>query len=60
MKTSVNYYDTKNNELNENIYQSTNGTSISNINSINKHNNSIYIVSENTLYSIDVNTFFKN
>ena len=59
-ENSVNYYDTKNNELNENIYQSTNGTSISNINSINKHANSIYIVSENTLYSIDVNTFFKN
>ena len=59
-ENSVNYYDTKNNELNENIYQSTNGTSISNLNSINKHANSIYIVSENTLYSIDVNTFFKN
>ena len=58
-ENSVNYYDTKNNELNENIYQSTNGTSISNLNSINKHANSIYIVSENTLYSIDVNTFFK-
>ena len=59
-ENSVNYYDTKNNELNENIYQSANGTSISNLNSINKHANSIYIVSENTLYSIDVNTFFKN
>ena len=59
-ENSVNYYDTKSNELYENIYLSANGTSMSNLNSINKHANSIYIVSENTLYSVDANTFFKN
>ena len=32
-ENSVNYYDTKSNELYENIYLSANGTSMSNLNS---------------------------
>ncbi len=59
-ENSINYYDYKNNVLKENIFQTVNGNSISNLKSLNVNSENMYIVSENTLYSVDINTFLKN
>ena len=59
-ENSVNYYNYSNNELKENIFQTVNGSPISNLKSLNVHSDDMYIVAENTLYSVDLNTFLKN
>ena len=59
-ENNINYYDFINNELKENIFQTVNGNTISNLKSLNVHSDNMYIVVENTLYSVDINTFLKN
>lgn len=59
-ENNINYYDFSNNELKKNIFQTVNGNTISNLKSLNVHSDNMYIVSENTLYSVDINTFLKN
>jgi len=58
--TGVNYFDNKESVLKENIFTTVNGQSISNASSFNLIGKDMYIVSENTLYSVDVETFLKD
>ena len=55
--TSVNYYDTKDSILKENILNTVNGVSVSYASSIKTIDKDIYIVSKNTLYRVDAETF---
>ena len=49
-ENSISYYDYSNNELKENIFQTVNGNSISNLSSINTNSDNMYIVAENTVF----------
>ena len=56
----VNYFDPKQSELKQNIFSTVNGQYISNLSSFNLIGKDMYIVSENTLYLVDVETFLKD
>ena len=53
----VNYFDPKQSELKENILSNVNGISLSDASSLKTINDDIYIVSKNTLYRVDAESF---
>lgn len=56
-ENGVNFYDFDEGVLKEDIYSSVNGSSLQNLSSLNVHDNKMYIVTKNTLYRVDAETF---
>ncbi len=53
----VSFYDFDDELLKEDIYSTVNGISLQNPSSLNIHNDKMYIVTKNTLYRVDAETF---
>ena len=56
-ENGVNFYDFQEGILKEDIYMTVNGESLQNPSSLNIHNDKMYIVTKNTLYRVDAETF---
>ena len=56
-ENGVNFYDFDKDTLKENIYSTVNGTFLQNPSSLNIYSNKMYIVTQNTFYKVDAETF---
>jgi hypothetical protein len=57
-ENGVNFYDLSEDILKEDVFTTVNGSSLTNPSSINSYGNKIYLVTANTFYSVDPETFY--